>query len=175
MVALIVRTETEFNHYAKDGEERMILKMLTKAEGYAKRYSPVDLLEDVRSFLPLDVTNAVRAYLSEESNSVSLESFIAICVRNRVTKVSKLKYNQYRVRGEITHEPSVWMRDQVGIEEVLDRLSPVCRALAEFAINREVPLDLYLDSFAVAFELDIPVDEVSAIFEELRKEIEHGG
>lgn len=175
MVTLIVRTETEFNNHAKDGEEKIILKMLAKAEGYAKRYSPDDLLEDVRSWLPLDVTNAVRAYLSDDSNSVTLESFIAICVRNRVTKIVKLHYNQFRVRGELTQEPSVWMRDQVGIEEVLDRLSPVCRALAEFAIGREVPLDLYLDSFAVAFELDIPVDEVSAIFEELRKEIEHGG
>ncbi len=169
------RVSTDWKSKAVNGEESNILRMLTKAEGYAKRYSPLDLLEEVRDYLAGDVVKAVRTWMRNESNSVTLESYVAIVVRNRVSKIVALKRNQTRgLRDDVT-DPAVMMSDQVSLDDVLNRLSPLCRRVAEYAIAREIPIDAYLDGFSLSFELNIPVEGIGAVLEQLQNELEHGG
>lgn len=149
--------------------------MLAKAEGYAKRYAPAELYEEVLDYLAVDVTKAVRDYLASDENSVTIESYIAVCVRNRVTKVVGRKHNLMRRFSDEVTDPPTLLDDQIGIDVLLERLSPQSRILAEYAIEREVPLDAYLDAFAIVFDLDIDIENVSTVIEQLQNELKGYG
>lgn len=149
------------------GEDKQIKLMLSEAIRFTRRVCHPADIEDVRSFLAVDVTIVVRKWLLSEQNTASMKTLVLRAVVNRISKVRARRLTREKYLNAAKCEPT-HMDDHTDALTVISRLPNRLRKLAVFLEGLGRPVQPS-DTFDIVFACGLEVSEVAPAIEELRR------
>lgn len=144
-----------------DGEEPIIADMLDMAERVARREAETCDFEEVRDFLALDVTIAVRRYLAAPQGE--LRRLIGTVVLNRIRKVRERRSNR---EGYLNTNERPVIQDPEELD-ILTIIRPELLPMVEFLLTLGRKFDPHQDGLALLLFTGMNVDEARAAMAEV--------
>lgn len=140
------------------GEERYLKQMLDVATKFGKRIAHPADWEDVRGFIAVDITVAIRRHLAS-GKSGSVKGVVMQTVVNRIRKVRarRLTREKHSAQPSIT---STTLESQISEIEVIARFPSDLRKLVEFLVSLGRPVELPGDTMDIVFNTNIEPENV---------------